>query len=215
MTNYTADNLKKLGEKWMVKIRAAEKREKNWCEQAEAAETSYLNDDKSERKGDVYDFNILHSNIETMVPATFNSTPVPDIRERFRTGRANKATGVAQQVAQIFERAITVQCDDGALETEMEEITQDALLAGRGPIRVKFDADVDGEIVSNERLEYEAVSWRDYREGPAKRWRHVPWVAFRHCLPWEEVQAIRDEELKEILAVGGSADSEPEADADT
>lgn len=212
MTDYNADDLKALGAKWLEKIAASERREQDWFDQAESAEVAYLSDDKSDRRGTVYDFNILHSNIETMVPATFNSTPVPDIRERFRTGRANKETTIAQKVAQVFERAIMVQCDDGAIEAELEELTQDALLAGRGPIRVKFEIDDD---LTNERLFYEAISWRDYREGPAKRWRDVPWVAIRHCLPWEIVQGIQDEKLKAVLAVGGDAESEPEADADT
>jgi hypothetical protein len=199
----------------MVKIEAAGKREKDWLDQAERAETAYLNDDKSDRKGTLYNFNILHSNIETMVPATFNSAPVPDIRERFRTGRASAETSVAQQVAQVFERAITVQCDDGALEAELEEMTQDALLTGRGGIRVKFDVDEAEGVLSNERLTFESVSWRDYREGPAKRWRDVPWIAMRHCLPWEAVQKIKDPELKAIMAAGGEGSSEPEADSDT
>jgi hypothetical protein len=215
----TEAELERIGKKWMDKIHAADRREEDWFKQAESAEKAYLSDAESEGPGKVYDFNILHSNIETMVPAVYNSTPVPDIRERFRLGRETPESAVSQAVAKVLERAIIVQSDDGALETELEDVTQDALLAGRGPIRVKFDADVQGEgeavTVSNERLSYEAISWRDYREGPARRWRDVPWVAFRHCLPWEQVQKIRDPELKEMLAVGGEGETEPEHDADT
>lgn len=221
-TGMSADELRKLGAKWMERIRSAEKREKVWFESAETAEKAYLADTDSKASGKIYDFNILHSNIETMVPAVFNSAPVPDIRERFRTGPATPEAGTAMGLAQVIERAILVQVDDGALETEMEDLTTDALLAGRGPIRVRFDADegmdaMGQPMVTNERLTYEAVSWRDYREGPAKRWRDVPWVAYQHCLPWEEVQRIQDPELKEKLAVGGTdaTDTEPDQDTDT
>lgn len=226
----TAEDLRKLGQKWLERIRAADKRQKAWVDTAEMAEKAYLAD-KDADQGKVYDFNILHSNIETIVPAVYNSTPVPDVRERFRTGPSNQETTAAMQVAQIIERAITVQADDGALETELEDATQDALLSGRGVMRIRFDADemeqpetidamgvpVSAQIViSNERLTYEAVSWRDYREGPAKRWQDVPWVAFQHMLPWEEVERIQDPELKEKLAVGGvGQETEPDTDADT
>lgn len=209
----TGDELRKMGQKWLDRIRAAEKRDKAWFETAEAAQKAYLADAEDKANGKVYDFNILHSNIETMVPAVFNSAPVPDIRERFRTGPADQEKSVAVVVAQILERALSVQIDDGALEIEMEEMTNDALLAGRGVIRVRFDADEAPMGMVNERLTYEAVSWRDYREGPAKRWQDVPWVAFQHCLPQEEVQRIQDPKLKEALQAGDT-DATPDTTED-
>jgi hypothetical protein len=235
----TRAELLRMGAKWLSRIKAAEKREDAWRTDAEKAEKAYLADRDSKAEGRIYDFNILHSNIETIVPAVFNSAPIPDIRERFRTGPNNPATAAARTAAQIIERAIMVQVDDGALETEMEEMTQDALLPGRGVIRVRFEADeqpgqpvvdpmtgmpamdpMTGEmmmgepVITNERLIYECVSWRDYREGPANRWQDVPWIAFRHSLPWEEVDRIRDPELKEILSAGGG-EEEPEDSENT
>lgn len=223
--------LAELGQKWMDRIRADEKRSENWIKQAEAAEKAYLSDSTASENGKVYDFNILHSNIETMVPAVYNSTPVPDIRERFRTGGDTPENAVSRVVAQIIERAISVQIDDGAMDTELEDLTQDALLAGRGVIRVRFEADEEevatqamdpltGEmiegpaqvVITNERLSYEAVSWRDYREGPANKWRDVPWVAFKQCIPHEEVEKIRDPALKSALMAGG--DDKPQYDGE-
>jgi len=240
----TQGDLLRLGAKWLARIKASEKREDRWITEAEAAEKAYLCDKDSKAEGRVYDFNILHSNIETLAPAVFNSAPVPDVRERFRTGGDTPEAETSRQVAQVIERAISVQIDDGALTVELDSVTQDALLVGRAVIRVRFDADeqeIPGQpimdpmtglqafdeagmpamspaqmIMVNERLTYECVSWRDYREGPAKRWDQVPWVAFRHCLPWEEVQRIQDPALKEILSVGGTdEETEPDADADT
>jgi hypothetical protein len=236
----TASDLQRIGQKWLTKIKASEKREDFWRTEAEKAEKSYLADADAKAEGKIYDFNILHSNIETMVPAVFNSAPVPDIRERFRTGPTDPRTATARTAAQIIERAIMTQVDDSALVIELEEVTQDALLVGRGVIRIRFDADeIPGQPVIdpmtgtpafdpvtmmpimgepqivNERLTYECVSWRDYREGPANRWQDVQWVAFRHCIPWEEVDRIRDPELKAILSAGGNGEDEPpDEDAD-
>lgn len=225
------DNPAEIGREWMRRIRASEKADEAWIDDATEAEVAYLHDDRAER-GRVYDLNILHSNIETIAPSLYNSTPVPDIRERFRAGASDADTSAARVVAQVIERALMVQIDDGRLDTEAEDMVHDALLAGRGVLRVRFDADVqtipaapvvdpmtgqpvidpatgapamtpERRVATNERLVYEAVSWRDYREGPAKRWRDVPWIAFRHCLPREEVDRIRDPELREAL---GSSD---------
>ena len=39
---YSADDLHKIGNTWMTRIKAAEKREKDWTEEAEKAEAIYL-----------------------------------------------------------------------------------------------------------------------------------------------------------------------------
>jgi len=239
----TRAELLRMGAKWLARIKACEKRLDHWMTEAEKAEKAYLADADSKTSGKIYDFNILHSNIETMVPAVFNSPPVPDIRERFRSGPVTPEASAARVAAQIIERAISVQVDDSALDIELEEMTQDALLPGRGVIRVRFEADEEeipgqpvvdpmtgqpmmdemgmpmtGEpqtIITNERLAYECVSWRDYREGPANRWQDVQWIGFRHSLPAEEVERIQDPQLKEILSAGGIDEDAAEQSEDT
>ena len=229
---YERADLEKLGKKWLDRLRDAEKREKHWIDDAEAAEKAFLHDDHSAGSGKVYHFNIFHSNIETIAPAIYNSTPIPDIRERFRSGR--QTDPASYEAAQVIERAIEVQADDSRLDTEVEAAVISALVAGRGILRVRFDADeqespgepmvdeMTGEpvfdeegqpilsepqiILTNERVEFEVVSWRDYREGPAQRWKAVPWVAFRHCIPFEEVERIQDPEIKEAMSQGGSGE---------
>ena len=62
-------------------------------------------------------------------------------------------------------------------------------------VRLRFDATVEGEVIRDERIEFEVVPWNDYREGPARRWKDVPWVAYRHWLSKEKLQQIEDENL--------------------
>jgi hypothetical protein len=237
-----ANTLRRTGRRWLDRIKASEKREDTWLRHAAAAVKSYLGDEDDDAEGRVYDFNILFSNIETMLPAVINSTPFPDVRERFRTGRNTPETAVAQVVAQVIERAILTQIDDAALYDEIEAGAHDALLAGRGIVRVRFDADeaeipgapvIDPEtgmpamdeggqivmsppqiVMQNERLGFEVVSWRDFRMGPAKRWSDVPWVAFRHCLSWDQAQKIQDVRLRNLLRVGADDSAVPDRDGD-
>lgn len=51
------------------------------------------------------------------------------------------------------------------------------------------------ERLENERIRFEAVSWVDYRHGPAKRWEERPWEAFRFCIPREEEDKSFDTSL--------------------
>lgn len=224
-------DLAREGTKWIERINAAWERETDWYKNAELAVKAYTNEANYHNDGSLYDYNILHSNVETIVPAIINSPPVPDIRRRF-----GDDDPVGKSVSELLERSISIQIDDAKLANELESQAQDGFLAGRGVLRVRFYADVEdnaeealdeakdklaeqtnagGEYsgddrsessedsgsddegddrdeyestddgsspgsVSNERICYEAVSWRDFQHGPAKRWQDVPWISFRH-----------------------------------
>ena len=212
--SYSKDELDRIGRVWIEKIEASERREKRWIDQATAAEAAYLADD-SEYDGALPSFNILHCNVETIVPAIYNSTPQPDIRPRH-----NSDDPTSREVTEMLERTISTQIDDSALDSEIEASTQDGFMAGRGIVRLKFNADevpaqmgiaqdvdpntgemVEREVViaparmANERVTYEVVSWRDYREGPAKRWNEVPWIAMRHEITEAERERLTQPEI--------------------
>lgn len=204
-TEYTREDLDRIGQRWLSRIKASETREDDWMKTAERAENIYLCNNEG---GQAPHFNILFSNVETIVPSIYNSTPKPEIRAR----HGNLEDPLAKQVSELFERAITAQIDDSRLDIEIEQGAQDAYTAGRSIVRVKFDADemeqepliemdpMTGEpilieqepIAVNEKILFENVSWRDYRQGPAKRWRDLPWVAYRHEVSTEEKDRLED-----------------------
>lgn len=222
--------LRKEGKRWIERIDAAAKLEKDWTDDADRACVAYTGE-KAEGVGKGLDFNILYANVETIVPAIINSPPQPDIRRRFADDDP-----VAKDGSELLERAIRIQVDDSKLQIELEGGAQDSFLAGRGIVRLRFKADVEGEVdndelkelaedsvedadretdaedgegrqadgssrVANERICFEAVSWRDYRHGPAKRWEDRPWEAYRHAMPMEDIEQFADTALSNAQAV--------------
>lgn len=183
--------LDEMGKRWMARIDAAEERERKWIKQAEHAEAIYLCDDEHEQG--TAEFNILHSNVETTVPAIYNSTPAPDVRPRHNVRSPDQqGNDPLKAFCDALERGIATQIDDDALNAEIECLAQDGEVAGRGITRIKYESDDDG---SNERVVYENVSWRNYREGPATRWDNVPWVAYRYEITNEEAKRLADDEI--------------------
>lgn len=166
---------------WLQKIERQRKAEEDWRDQAEAAESLYEGDDANTA------FNILHSNVETIVPAVYNSTPVPDVRRRY-----SDADPVAKLVVDICERAINYQLDQYEFDDEIEAVITDALVAGRGTIRLRYSGEPqpDGTI-SDQRVWCEYVPWRSFVMGPGRRWRDVPWIAFEHALTQDEIDQLR------------------------
>ena len=103
--------IRKFASRWMERLnKQREKRDSGWGADAEAAERAYSGDERSSGEGKMFDFNILFSNAETIIPSVFNSSPVPDIRER--QGNGDKA---ARHVADVLERVISCEIDDGRL----------------------------------------------------------------------------------------------------
>ena len=75
---------RELGAKWIKRIEAPGKKKKDWLDDVEKASKAFTGENKAEDgstlAGDAYDFNILYSNVETIVPAIINSPPSPDVR---------------------------------------------------------------------------------------------------------------------------------------
>lgn len=260
--------LREEGAKWLNRVEAAGKLEKQWMDDAEKAvkaftgETASNDHTTSTTLGTTYDFNILYANVETIVPAVINSPPAPDVRRRFAD-----EDPAGKDVAEIIERSIKVQVDDSKLQVELEGEAQDAFLAGRGVVRLRFKSDIvkdatdeleseDGgeaakaeakgygtdsggadrgeldatvqvdaaqaptgasqpsERLANERIEFEAVSWRDFRHGPAKRWGDCPWMSFRFVVSRENEDTAFDSAMIGMQTSDQEKKARGESDSD-
>ncbi|MGL5011804.1 MAG: hypothetical protein ACRC6I_18155 [Paracoccaceae bacterium] len=172
------EKLREEGQKWIDRINAQMALEKDWRSDALKATIAYSGEKADEGKR--YSFNILFSNVETIVPSVYNSTPSPDVRRRF-----SDPDPASKTVSQALERFISLQLDNGALDGEIESATQDAFLAGRGIVRLRVVGDE-----TRPGVEFEHVSWRDYVEGIAKRFKKVPWQAFKQSLSRDEAEKV-------------------------
>jgi len=134
-------------------------------------------------------FNILHSNIETTVPALYNSTPIPDIRRRF-----GDADGVAKVAVDVIERGLSYSVDEYDFDGTMREATRDGELAGRGTARVRYEPQMmqgpDGPVIGSQTVTCEHVIWDKWGHGPARSWEEVPWVYFEHDYTTDDLLKI-------------------------
>lgn len=168
---------------WLDAIEASGDEEKTWrTTQAEDATRAYKGDETSASTA----FNIYHSNIETLVPALYNSAPIPDVRRRFLDDDK-----VAADASNLIERAISFSIDDYDFDDTMKKVVKDMAVVDRGVARIRYEhtENAEGEVVYEEaRCEY--VPWRCFRRGPATQWDRLPWVAFEHYLSKDEVEKL-------------------------
>lgn len=180
---------------WKRELQLADKREKPWRDEADKIIKRYRGEEKKKNR-----FNVLWANTEILRPAIYNTKPNPDVRRRFRdTDPLGKA------VSEVLERSLYVICDDESTEIGLRNDVLDSLLPGRGLSRVRYKAKLsEMEDSGDAELEFEQacvehVDWRDYREGYARTWDEVPWVAFRHKLTKEDAHKQFDEDKLTLI----------------
>ena len=168
--------------RWLTAIGAASREEEQWRKDAEKASKLY----RGERKGaPARRFNILYANVETMVPAIYNTAPIPDVRRRFR----DELDVVGKLASAAIERVVGEQCDTNDIDAALAAAVHDAALTGRGVIRVKYQVATSPDgLLADQNTRPEHVPWDMFRRGPARAWHDVPWVAFRHMLRKAEVE---------------------------
>lgn len=193
-------------ELWHRKIKLAKDEDKDWREQANKAIEIYEGDDSKTR------FNILHSNIETLVPALYNSSPIPDVRRRY-----GDADPVAKMVVDMTERALTFSIDQYDFDRVMIACIKDACLPGRGVARVRYEPEFNDqphpetqemvEVKSDELVTTERVCWDDVIIGPGSNWDEVPWIAFEHDLTRDELVKLNPM-IGKTISVNADDDSD-------
>lgn len=172
---------------WLDQIERSGTDEKEWRDDAEKAEGVYQSKEGSRNR----EFNIFHANIETIVPALYNSTPIPDVRRRF----ADKDP-VGKVVSDIIERSLSFAVDTYDFDGMMHATIKDSEITDRGVARVRyvpyFAGEGEQETLSYAEVTCEHVPWRDFRRGPGRFWGEVPWEAFRHYLSKDEIAKLID-----------------------
>src|SRR5688572_31919659 len=95
-TEQKPESLAAYARAWVDAWEQASKDEQDWRNDAKEATDAYKG------KGTSQAFNIFHSNVETLVPALYNSTPAPDVRRRFQDDDE-----VAKEAGDLIERALS------------------------------------------------------------------------------------------------------------
>ena len=123
--------------RWLLELDYAEGEEKDWRARGQAVVDRYRNEGAYEsstptvRAKDT--FNVLWSNVETMRPAIYNSTPEPVVTDRF-----GDDTPLVKCSVDILRRALKYTLSTQDFDQVMNLAVQDYLLPGRAGVRVRY-----------------------------------------------------------------------------
>ena len=198
-------------EKWYNTIGSYERTYKKWEGRADKILKRYRDDSRTQNNPNAR-FNILYSNVQTVIPAIFARLPRPDVSRRFRDNDP-----IGRVASMMLERALEFELEHYTdYKSAMDSAVFDRMIGGRGTAWVRYEPhivagekgmpedgvqvteDVDEadesteglENESPERIEYECapidyVHWRDFGHSVARTWEEVTAV-------WRKVYMNRD-----------------------
>lgn len=211
----------KLAGRWIDQINLAEQACQGWWSSGDVIIRRYKNTDTT-RTGPQATvdprrrYAILGSNVQTLKPAIYAKSPVPEVSRRFRD-----EDPVAKLASDVLERSISYSLEAYDFDGMMNLSVLDLLLPGRGQSWVRYvphmehanpeqdvdldegEQDADGEQEPNEVVAYEEVlcdhvAWKDFLTNPAREWSEVKWVARRVLMDREQLVKRFGEKGKQV-----------------
>jgi len=194
-------------QKWLNCISSYDNEFKKWEARANKIVKRYRDDNRNQNTNETAKFNILWSNVQTLIPAVYARLPKADVARRF-----GDSDPVARVASQLIERALDFEVEHYSdFRSTMKHAVEDRFLGGRGVAWVRYEPhvrtqdmpedglqvteDVDevdaketmtldgamGEEEQQEEIEYECAP-TDY----------VHWKDFGHSVArtWEEVTSV-------------------------
>ena len=189
-------------QKLMHNVAAYDNDFKKWEARAQKIIKRYRDDNRSQNTNETAKFNILWSNVQTLIPAVYARLPKADVSRRF--GDNDQVGRVASL---LIERALDFEIEHYPdFRSTMKHCVEDRFLGGRGTSWVRYEPHVqaidmpeDGLEVTEDIDEPEAGNQALAGEEPMEQIEYecapvdyVHWKDFGHAVArtWEEVTAV-------------------------
>lgn len=192
---------------WISRIQDALKREKTFRQKAQKVVDLY-----EAKKPDETPFAIVYSNAEVLIPAVYNSRPIPMVTRRFRD-----ADPLGKAASEVSTRTLkflidTETQDYDSFDELMQPAVLDGVLTNRGLTRFKFTA-AGGNIP--ECVYGESVRWDKFCHGYARTWKKVPWICFEWDMSEQELRNNFEDKPLELNLLGQSDDEDSPSGSET
>ncbi|MNK62897.1 hypothetical protein D3C87_820920 [compost metagenome] len=189
-----------IARRWRIELDLAKRCDEKWINRGKKIVKRYRDERAGTTGGNRY--NILWSNVQTILPAIYAKAP------KAEAVRRNKDNDPASRcAAEILERALQYEIDHYPdFDEAMRNAVQDRLLPGRGVAWVRYEQREVAVAEGAQPAQYEVkdcsavdyVYWEDFRCSPARVWGEVTWVARRVYMSRGEVQARFGAFLEEL-----------------
>jgi hypothetical protein len=125
-------------QKWLNVISQYDNEFKKWEARAQKIVKRYRDDNRNQNTNETAKFNILWSNVQTLIPAVYARLPKADVARRFGDNDP-----VARVASQLIERALDFEIEHYSdFRSTMKHAVEDRFLGGRGVAWVRYEPHV-------------------------------------------------------------------------
>ena len=171
--------------RYTTEIKLYEKEAQKWVDKTKKIVRRYK-DERTIKDGGSAKFNILWSNIQTLIPALYAKAPKPDIERRYKDD-----DDLGRVASTVLERCASYFMDEYPFNAVMRQAVLDRLLSGRGVIWVRYepqfkdvalepdgsqvtdDVETSYQEVKSENVCFDYVHWEDFGHNVARTWEEV------------------------------------------
>lgn len=195
-------------QKWLNCISSYDNEFKKWEARANKIVKRYRDDNRNQNTNETAKFNILWSNVQTLIPAVYARLPKADVARRFGDNDP-----VARVASQLIERALDFEVEHYSdFRSTMKHAVEDRFLGGRGVAWVRYEPHVRAQDIPEDGLQVtedvdeaeskeamtldgamgEEVEQQEEIEYECAPTDYVHWKDFGHSVArtWEEVTSV-------------------------
>jgi hypothetical protein len=202
------DDLKS-SQSWLTQLDLSKKDGEKWLERGKKIVKRFRDEREQSFNTGEKKYNILWSNIRTLLPAVYSKKPHAVAERRYKD-----QDPVGRCASEILQRCLQYEIDTcNDYDSSIRNSTLDRLLAGRGVAWVRFEQaneqGEDSELVTDDvEIDYayetspvDYVYWEDFRHSPARTWEEVTWVARKVYLSRDEGVERFGDDFKKVPLV--------------
>jgi hypothetical protein len=173
-------------QKWLNCISSYDNEFKKWEARTNKIVKRYRDDNRNQNTNETAKFNILWSNVQTLIPAVYARLPKADVSRRFGDNDP-----VARVASQLIERALDYEIEHYTdFRSTMKHAVEDRFLGGRGVAWVRYEPHVRTQDMPEDGLQVtEDVDEADeYGEKQAKNVMTLDGALGEEVEPQEEIE---------------------------
>jgi len=136
-------------QKWLNVISQYDNEFKKWEARTQKIVKRYRDDNRNQNTNETAKFNILWSNVQTLIPAVYARLPKADVSRRFGDNDP-----VARVASQLIERALDFEIEHYTdFRSTMKHAVEDRFLGGRGVAWVRYEPHVRAQDIPEDGLQ--------------------------------------------------------------
>jgi hypothetical protein len=136
-------------QKWLNVISQYDNEFKKWEGRTQKIVKRYRDDNRNQNTNETAKFNILWSNVQTLIPAVYARLPKADVSRRFGDNDP-----VARVASQLIERSLDFEIEHYSdFRSTMKHAVEDRFLGGRGVAWVRYEPHVRAQDIPEDGLQ--------------------------------------------------------------